>query len=250
MPIRILIADDEALVRAGLALILKSEPDIEIIAEARDGHEAIHLAHSEMPDVVLMDVRMPNMDGVAATKQIVADGFSDQDPIKVLVLTTFKTDEAVYGAIKAGASGFVLKHATPNELVAAIHAVAGGDAWLDPVVARGLMHEFASRPDANTPTPAELSQLTKRESAILVEVAHGFSNAEIAQRLVVGEATVKTHLSRVLLKLGLRDRSQAVGVAYRTGLVRPSDSPPPVPGLLGDRRSDTEARNAPTRRRR
>jgi DNA-binding NarL/FixJ family response regulator len=171
---------------------------------------------------------MPNLDGVAATKQIVADGFSDQDPIKVLVLTTFMTDEAVDGAIKAGASGFVLKQAVPNEFVAAIQAVAGGDAYLDRRVARSLMREFASRPDANTPTPAELSQLTKRESAILVEVAHGFSNAEIAKRLVVSEATVKTHLSRVLLKLGLRDRSQAVGVAYRTRLVSPDDSPPPA----------------------
>jgi DNA-binding NarL/FixJ family response regulator len=250
VPIRILIADDEALIRAGLALILKTEPDMEIVAEAQDGDEAVSLAHSEMPDVVLMDVRMPNLDGVAATKQIVADAFSDQDPIKILILTTFNTDEAVYGAIKAGASGFILKHAAPKELVAAIHAVARGDAWLDPMVARNLMHEFASRPDAQVPTPAELSQLTKREVAILVEVAHGFSNAQIAQRLVLSEATVKTHLSRVLLKLGLRDRAQAVGVAYRTRLVGPDDTPPPAPGLLGDRKSDTTADNAPAKHRR
>jgi DNA-binding NarL/FixJ family response regulator len=228
MTIRVLLADDQPLVRAGIAMLLEAEPDMEVVAGTDDGAEAVARARALQPDVVVMDVRMPGVDGVEATGRITADGFSadGDNPVKVLILTTYHVDEAVYAALRAGASGFLLKDAVPAELVAAVRAVAAGEAWLDPAVARNLLREFAARPDPNVPTPAELRRLSAREVEVLRLVAHGLSNAEIAERLVVGEATVKTHLGRVFIKLGLRDRAQAVVAAYQTGLVKPGDRLP------------------------
>jgi len=228
MTIRVLLADDQPLVRAGIAMLLVAEPDMEVVGETGDGDEAVERARELQPDVVVMDVRMPGVDGVAATGRITGDGFSvdGDNPVKVLILTTYHVDEAVYAALRAGASGFLLKDAVPAELVAAVRAVAGGEAWLDPAVARNLLREFAARPDPNVPTPAELRRLSAREVEVLRLVAHGLSNGEIAERLVVGEATVKTHLGRVFIKLGLRDRAQAVVAAYQTGLVKPGERLP------------------------
>ncbi|WP_018348777.1 response regulator [Longispora albida] len=227
MTIRMLLADDQPLVRTGVAMLLDAEPDIEILGEADDGQAAVDAARDLQPDVVLMDVRMPVMDGVEATRLITADGFGgpEEHTIKVLVLTTYHVDDAVLAALRAGASGFVLKDAAPTELVAAVRAVAAGEAWLDPAVAKGLLTEFAARPSSHVPAPAELAQLTGRERQVLALVAHGLSNTEIADHLVLGEATVKTHFGRVLMKLGLRDRPQAIVAAYRVGLVTPQDRP-------------------------
>ena len=216
--ITVVVADDDSLVRAGIVLILQAQPDIVVVGEASDGCRAVELARDLQPDVVLMDVRMPAMNGIEATEAIVAA--SRPDPlVRVLVLTTFHTDEAVYGAIRAGASGFVLKAAAPDELGLAVRAVAAGEAWLDPAVARGLLDELAARPTATSTHPGSLAELTPREAEVLVEVAHGFSNTEIARRLVVGEATVKTHVSRILMKLGVKDRGpgRRRGLSHRPG---------------------------------
>ncbi|MBO3103496.1 response regulator [Cellulomonas fengjieae] len=216
--IRVLLADDQPLVRAGIAMLLSAEPGLEVVAQAEDGERAVALTRSLHPDVVLMDVRMPRMDGVEATRALVEDG---DGVVRVLVLTTYHVDDAVYAALRAGASGFLLKDAAPESLIAAVRAVADGDAWLDPVVAKGLLAEFAARPDPLRRSPGDLARLTPREREVLVLVAHGLSNTEIASRLFIGEATVKTHLGRVMVKLGLRDRAQAVAIAYRSGLVSP-----------------------------
>lgn len=230
-PIRVLVADDQPLVRAGLVMLLDSEPDLEVVGEATDGESAVTLCRSMRPDVVLMDVRMPGMNGIDATRILAAGeppGLGDPDHVvRIIVLTTYHTDDAVYAALRAGASGFVLKDAAPDELVSAIRAVASGEAWLDPPVARRLLADFASRPDTGVPPPATLDQLTPREREVLVLLAHGLSSQGIAEHLVIGAATVKTHLARILLKTGLRDRAQAVAVAYQCGLVRPGDAPPP-----------------------
>jgi DNA-binding NarL/FixJ family response regulator len=217
--IRVLLADDQPLVRAGLAMLLCAEPDVEVVGEAGDGVEAVELTRRLKPDVVLMDVRMPGMDGVTATRQLTAG--PEPSDARVLILTTYHVDEAVYSALRAGASGFLLKDAAPQELLYAVRAVAAGEAWLDPAVARGLLDDLARRPEPATPSPAALAELTAREQEVLVLMAHGLSNAEIARRLVVGDATVKTHVGRVLMKLGLRDRTQAVVAAYQSGLVVP-----------------------------
>ena len=225
--IRVLLADDQPLIRAGIAMLLAAEPDIEVVGAADGGEQAVRMARATHPDVVLMDVRMPDMDGVEATRELLAAGCGDPDVVvKVLILTTFHIGETVYDALRAGASGFLLKDAAPDELVAAVRAVAGGDAWLHPAVARDLLTEFAARPDPLTRTPDELRRLTSREQDVLTLVAHGLSNSEIAGRLHLGEATVKTHLSRVMMKLGLRDRAQAIVVAYQSGFVRPGSAPP------------------------
>jgi DNA-binding NarL/FixJ family response regulator len=224
--IRVLLVDDQPLVRAGIAMLLGAEPDIEIVGQVGDGAAAVELAGSLQPDVVLMDVRMPGMDGVEATRTIVDEGGVGEGTVKILVLTTYHVGEAVYAALRAGASGFLLKDAAPDELVAAVRAVAAGDAWLDPTVARELLAEFAARPDPLHRSPGDLARLTPREREVLVLVAHGMSNLEIGARLFVGEATVKTHLSRLMMKLGLRDRAQAVVIAYQSGLVRPGTLPP------------------------
>ena len=216
MTIRVVIADDQALMRGGFRMILDAEEDIQVVGEAIDGADAIRAFARELPDVVVMDVRMPSMDGIEATRRITAkDGTA-----KVLILTTFDLDEYVYDALRAGASGFLLKDRPPEELVAAVRIVAAGDALLSPSVTRRLIGEFASRPQP-PPTPAGLDDLTEREREVLLLMAQGASNAEIARRLYVAETTVKTHVAHVLRKLDLRDRAQAVVLAYESGLVQP-----------------------------
>ena len=215
MSIRVLICDDQALVRAGFRAILGSRPEIEIVGEAENGAEAVALAERRRPDVILMDIRMPLLDGVEATRRLVADG----SPARILVLTTFDLDEYVHAAIRAGASGFLLKDVTPAELVEAIRIVAGGDALLAPSVTRRLLERFAVTLPGGDQSSEVLGQLTARETEVLRLLAGGLSNAEIASELVVSEATVKTHISSLLRKLGLRDRVQAVILAYETGLV-------------------------------
>jgi DNA-binding NarL/FixJ family response regulator len=214
--IRVLICDDQPLVRAGFRTILGSKGDIEVVGEAENGAEALALAERRRPDVILMDIRMPVLDGVEATRRLVAAGSA----ARILVLTTFDLDEYVHAAIRAGASGFLLKDVTPPKLLEAIRIVAGGDALLAPSVTRRLLERFATTlPPGDGPGDA-LAELTSRETEVLRLLAGGMSNAEIASELVVSEATVKTHISSVLRKLGLRDRVQAVIVAYESGLVK------------------------------
>ncbi len=215
MSIRVLICDDQALVRAGFRAILGSRPEIEVVGEAENGAEAVALAERRRPDVILMDIRMPVLDGVEATRRLVAEG----SPARILVLTTFDLDEYVHAAIRAGASGFLLKDVTPGKLVEAIRIVAGGDALLAPSVTRRLLERFAVTLPAGDQSSEVLGQLTPRETEVLRLLAAGLSNAEIASELVVSEATIKTHISSLLRKLGLRDRVQAVILAYETGLV-------------------------------
>ena len=218
MTIRVLVCDDQSLVRSGFRMILEARPDLEVVGEAEDGLQAVELAGQTDPDVVLMDVRMPNLDGVEATRRIVGSG----TPVRVIVLTTYDVDEHVHDALRAGASGFLLKDVQPTQLVDAIRVVAAGDALLAPSVTRRLLDRFArTLPDA-MPPPDSLSSLTEREVEVLRLLATGLSNAELAERLFVSEATVKTHVSSVLHKLGVRDRVQAVVLAYDTGLVRPA----------------------------
>jgi DNA-binding NarL/FixJ family response regulator len=217
---RVLIADDQPLMRTGFRMILDAEPDIEVVGEAADGEEAIRLAAHVRADVVLMDVRMPRLDGIEATRRLA--GPRVEDPVRVLILTTFDLDEYVLAALRAGASGFLLKDAPPEDLVEAIRIVAAGDALIAPSVTRRLLDRFAtSLPDPATVRPAALDSLTAREVEVLGLVARGMSNAEIAEQLVVSETTVKTHVGRILAKLDLRDRVQAVVLAYETGIVRP-----------------------------
>jgi DNA-binding NarL/FixJ family response regulator len=214
--IRVLLVDDQALVRSGFRLILETREDLEVVGEAQDGREAVELARKLSPDVILMDVRMPNVDGVEATRRLAALG----SPARVLILTTFDLDEYVYEAIRAGASGFLLKDVQPAQLVEAVRVVAAGEALLAPTVTRRLLDHFAGRlPGARPARPAELQRLTERELEILTLLADGLSNAELAERLFLSETTVKTHVSSVLRKLGLRDRVQAVVLAHRAGLV-------------------------------
>jgi DNA-binding NarL/FixJ family response regulator len=216
IPLRVVIADDQPLVRAGLRMILEVEPDIELVGEASDGNEAVRVARDTRPDVVLMDIRMPNRDGLQATRALL-DG--RQAGTRVLILTTFDLDEYVYEALHAGASGFVLKDIPPEQLVEAIHVVARGDALLAPSVTRRLVEQYVKHPTQPVrPPPAELAALTPREHNILQYLARGLSNAEIAAEAFVSEATVKTHVARILMKLGLRDRVQVVVFAYQHGL--------------------------------
>ena len=220
MSIRVLIVDDQALVRAGFRVLLEAADDIDIVGEAEDGARAIELAAEFAPDVVLMDIRMPNMDGLEATRQIL--GTTDEaSATKVLVLTTFDVDEYVYEALRSGASGFLLKDTDPAQLVDAVRVVARGDALLAPSVTRRLIREFASRPEIRQAHPEALDVLTEREHEILALVAQGLSNDEIARTLFISPATAKTHVSRVMMKLGARDRAQLVVTAYETGLVVP-----------------------------
>jgi DNA-binding NarL/FixJ family response regulator len=217
--IRVLIADDQTIVRAGFAALLAAQPDIDVVAQGGDGREAVRLAEVHRPDVVLMDIRMPGMDGIDATKRILADPANGST--RVLVLTTFDVDEYVYEALSAGASGFLLKDSTADDLVSAVRVVARGDALLAPRVTGRLIREFARQRRA-TPQPSpQLTTLTARETEVLGLIAGGLSNSEIATRLVVSEHTVKTHVARVFTKLGLRDRAQAVVLAYESGVVTP-----------------------------
>jgi DNA-binding NarL/FixJ family response regulator len=218
--IRLLIVDDQELVRTGFRLFLETQDDLEVVGEAGDGQEAFERARELKPDVVLMDIRMPQMDGVEATARLTAAGI--EPPPRVLVLTTFGLDEYVFGALRAGAAGFLLKDAPRERLLEAIRVVTSGEALLSPSITRRLIEDFATRTDPLEP-PAVLEQLTPREREVLVLVARGYSNGEIAERLVVTEATVKSHVGSVLLKLGLRDRVQAVVFAYEHGIVTAGD---------------------------
>jgi DNA-binding NarL/FixJ family response regulator len=219
--IRVLIADDQAMVRAGFAALLGAQPDLEVVGQAADGAEAVRLATDLRPDVVLMDVRMPVLDGIEATRALLA-GCGAPAP-RVVMLTTFDVDDYVLEALRAGASGFLLKDALPDDLVEAVRVVARGDALLAPSVTRRLIERFAGRPTGRGAVGSDLDVLTEREREVLREVAQGRSNAEIAGVLFIAEQTVKSHVSRVLTKLGLRDRAQAVVVAYESGLVVPGD---------------------------
>jgi DNA-binding NarL/FixJ family response regulator len=218
--IRVLIVDDQPLMRTGFRMILDAEPDIEVVGEGSQGFEAIELADHVRPDVVLMDIRMPRMDGIEATRRLA--GPQARDPVRVLILTTFDLDELVLGALRAGASGFLLKDAPPEDMLDAVRVVARGDALIAPSVTRRLLDRFASKlPDPQRARPPALDGLTAREVEVLGLMARGMSNAEIAEQLVVSETTVKTHVGRVLSKLDLRDRVQAVVLAYETGIVQP-----------------------------
>lgn len=220
MSVRVLVVDDQRIVRAGFRAMLDAYDDIDVVGEAADGHEAVQLSARVEPDVVLMDIRMPGMDGLEATKQILADDADSHRP-HILVLTTFDLDEYVYDALRAGASGFLLKDATEAELVNAVRVIARGDALLAPSVTRRLIADYARRPRPRTAPASAAERLTPRETEILALVAQGMSNAEIAAYLVVTEQTVKTHVSGILTKLGLRDRVQIVVFAYESGMVTP-----------------------------
>ena len=228
--IRVLIADDQALVRGGFRLILETQEDIEVVGEAANGREAVDRARALRPDVVLMDVRMPGTDGLQATRLLL----TDPDPPRVLMLTTFDLDEYVYDALRAGASGFLLKDVRPEQLADAVRVVATGETLLAPAITRRLVEQYLRRPPPGTSTPPGLAALTERELDVLQLIARGRSNAEIARSLFVSETTVKTHITHVFAKLGLRDRAQAVVLAYESGLVEPgsgsgekaSDRPP------------------------
>jgi DNA-binding NarL/FixJ family response regulator len=214
--IRVLIADDQALVRGGFRMILEAQKDMDVVGEAGDGHEAVTQARELRPDVVLMDIRMPKLDGLEATRRLISDG----DSMRVLILTTFDLDEYVYEAMKIGASGFLLKDVPPERLADAVRVVAAGDALLAPTITRRLIEGFVSRPAPGSRAPTELSGLTERELDVLKLVARGLSNIEIASSLFVSEATVKTHVTHILAKLSLRDRVQAIVLAYESGLVQ------------------------------
>jgi DNA-binding NarL/FixJ family response regulator len=225
--IGVLIADDEALVRGGFRAMLATQPDIEVVGEAADGEEAVERARSLRPAVVLMDIRMPRLDGLEATRRLLGDGGSRS---RVLVLTTFDRDLYVYEALKAGASGFLLKDTPPERLVEAVRVVAAGEALLAPAITRKLIEEHLRGPAPGQETPAQFATLTQRESEVLRLLAQGASNAEIAEQLIVSRATVKSHVAAILGKLGLRDRIQAVVLCYETGFVRPGEhQSPPTP---------------------
>jgi len=220
--IRVLIADDQALVRGGFHSILAGQDDIDVVGETEDGNETVELVERLRPDVVLMDIRMPGIDGIEATRRIAARGLAT----RVLVLTTFDVDDYVYEAMKAGASGFLLKTAPPRQLADAVRTVAAGDALLAPSITRRLVEQFVRRPPPGTSVPPGLEQLTERELDVLKLLARAMSNAEIAHELVVSDATVKSHVNRILSKLSLRDRAQAIVLAYETGLVEPGSGSP------------------------
>jgi DNA-binding NarL/FixJ family response regulator len=218
-PVRVVIVDDQELVRSGFAMIVDAQDDLAVVGEAGDGKEAVAVARRERADVVLMDIRMPRLDGIEATRLLA--GPDVRDPVKIVILTTFDLDEYVFAALRAGASGFLLKDVRRDDLVQAVRVVAAGEALLAPSVTRRLIADYARRPPAAAAPPADLERLTPREREVLGLIGRGRNNAEIGAELIVGEATVKTHVGRVLMKLGLRDRVQAVIYAYEAGLVGP-----------------------------
>ena len=218
--IRVLLAEDQALVRDGLRMMLAAEPDIEVVGEAADGKQALELVRRLVPDVALMDVRMPELNGIEATRRLAAAG----SPVRVLVLTTFDLDEYVYEAMRAGASGFLLKDARREQLAAAIRAVSAGEMLIDPAVTRRLVEDFCRRPPPTTGIPAAAEELTERELEVARAVARGLSNVQIAGELYLGETTVKTHIANILAKLNLRDRVQIVVFAYESGIIRPGSA--------------------------
>ncbi|MEA2350136.1 MAG: hypothetical protein QOG86_1077 [Thermoleophilaceae bacterium] len=215
--IRVALADDQVLIRAGLRVLLESEQDIVVVGEAEDGEQAVALALSQRPDVILMDIQMPGLDGVGATERIAAD--ERLAGVKVLILTTFETDQHVFRALRGGASGFLLKDSDPGDVLSAVRAVASGDAQLSPSVTRRLIDELTAWPERRLTTPSQLDELTTREREVVALAAFGLTNHEIAERLVVSPATAKTHVSRSMVKLHARDRAQLVALAYQTGLV-------------------------------
>jgi DNA-binding NarL/FixJ family response regulator len=222
---RVLIADDDDLMRAGLAELLSSDPSIEIVGEASTGREAVERTRRLAPDVVLMDVRMPDLDGIGATRELARAAPES----KVLILTTFELDDYVFGALRAGASGFLLKRTRPEELIAAVRTIAAGDSLLSPSVTRRVIDRMAQQPVPDLADEAKLGELTRREREVLELIARGLSNREIAKELVVEESTIRTHIKRILMKLGLRDRVQIVIFAYETGVNRPSATADPTP---------------------
>jgi RNA polymerase sigma factor (sigma-70 family) len=222
-PVRVLLVDDDDLMRAGLRAVLSSDETVNVVGEASDGRAAINELRRERPEVVLMDVRMPNLDGIAATRELLAAS----PDVKVVILTTFEQDDYIFGALAAGASGFLLKRTSPEELIAAIHAVASGDSLLSPSVTRRVIDRMTRYPAADGALDDRLAELTPREREVLKQLARGLSNTEIATALVIEESTVKTHVKRILMKLRLRDRVQAVIFAYESGVTRPGPKPAP-----------------------
>jgi DNA-binding NarL/FixJ family response regulator len=230
--IRVLLADDQALVRSGFRMLVEAEPDMEVVAEAADGGEAVSETLRTRPDVVLMDVRMPHVDGIEATRTITAPANGLET--RILILTTYDLDEYVFRGLRAGASGFLLKDVVPEELVRAVRVVAEGESLLSPSVTRRVIEQFVRTPEVPTTPPPEVAALTEREREVLTLIGHGLSNREIAGRLFLSVATVKTHVNRVFAKLGLRDRAQAVVLSYESGLVRPGEREK-GPTKIGDR---------------
>ncbi|QGN34828.1 response regulator transcription factor [Microlunatus sp. Gsoil 973] len=222
MAISVVVADDHALIRAGIVMLLAAQPDIIVAGEAANGAEVLELVDEHHPDVVLMDLRMPGLDGIETTRRLTADPINGQHGTKVLVLTTFADDESVYPALRAGAHGYLLKHAAPQDLATAIRRVAGGDAWLDPSITGGVIERLAHVPEQAPDAGELITVLTPREREVLALIAQGLSNRQISEELVVSEATVKTHVARVIMKTGCRDRAQVVALAYRSGLIRVS----------------------------
>jgi DNA-binding NarL/FixJ family response regulator len=220
-PVRVLVVDDDDLMRAGLRGVLTTDESMQVVGEAGDGSEAVYRTRLLRPDIVLMDVRMPDLDGISATREVLA-AFPE---VKVVILTTFEEDDYIFGALNAGASGFLLKRTRPEELVAALHTIAAGDALLSPSVTSRVIERMAQQPDPDASRDARLEELTAREREVLELVARGLSNGEIAEDLVIGESTVKTHVKRILAKLDARDRVQAVIFAYETGLTPPRSGP-------------------------
>jgi DNA-binding NarL/FixJ family response regulator len=220
---RVLVADDQALVRSGIVLLLCAAPDIEVVGEAVDGRTAIDQARLLKPDVVVMDLRMPGIDGVEATRQLTDESpVADDHLVRVLVLTTFSDDESVYGALRSGASGYLVKDQAPRDLLTAVREIATGGSWIDPAVAGRVIAALRGLPTAATDAPRLAARLSPREREVLVQMAYGRSNAEISAHFTISDATVRTHVSRILMKTGSRDRSQAVALAYQSGLVRTS----------------------------
>ena len=221
-PVRVLLVDDDDLMRAGLQSVLSSDDTIDVVGEAGDGRDAVECVRRLGPDIVLMDVRMPNLDGIAATREVLAA----RPEAKVVILTTFEEDDYIFGALRAGASGFLLKRTSPEELIGGLHTIAAGDSLLSPSVTRRVVERMAGQPAPDIGTSSRLEELTPREREVLELIARGLSNSEIAAEFVIEESTVKTHVKRILMKLRLRDRIQAVIFAYESGLTRPGSAPP------------------------